>query len=136
MFTRRPRRVVLALLALASAAFVPVALHAQSSGVGTISGTVLDSTGAVVQNATVEITDTYTGASRTVTTTESGDYAAPFLQPGHYEVVVSAAGFGRNDHKDLVLTVGQVLTVDASLTTGGATTEVLVTSQPNIIDTD
>lgn len=135
MFTTRPRR-ALALLALGAVALAPATIHAQSSGVGTISGTVLDSSGAVVQKATVEITDTDTGVSRTVTTNESGDYAAPFLQPGHYEVVVSAAGFGRNDHKDLVLTVGQVLTVDASLTTGGTTAEVQVTSQPNIIDTD
>lgn len=50
MLTTRPRR-VLALLALASTALVPLAVHAQTSGVGTISGTVLDATGAAVQKA-------------------------------------------------------------------------------------
>src|SRR5882762_4362761 len=114
MSITRPRR-ALALLALGVVALAPAAIYAQSSGVGTISGTVLDSTGAAVQKATVEITDTDTGVSRTVTSTDAGEYAAPFLQPGHYEVVVSATGFGRNDHKDLVLTVGQVLSVDATL---------------------
>ncbi|MFL6427127.1 MAG: carboxypeptidase regulatory-like domain-containing protein [Acidobacteriaceae bacterium] len=135
MFAIRPRR-VLALLALASAAFVPPAIHGQTSGVGTISGTVLDSSGAAVQKATVEITDIDTGVSRTVTSNDAGGYAAPFLQPGHYEVIARASGFAQNEHKDLVLTVGQVLTVDLNLTTGGTTSVVQVIGQPNIVDTE
>ena len=135
MFAIRPRR-VLALLAFASAAFVPLAIHGQTSGGGTISGTVLDSTGAAVQKATVVITDTDTGVSRTVTSNDAGGYAAPFLQPGHYEVIATANGFAQNEHKNLVLTVGQILTVDLNLTTGGATAVVQVIGQPNVVDTE
>ncbi len=111
-------------------------VHAQTSGVGTISGTVYDASGAAVPKATVEVRDTDTGVSRALTSNDQGEYAAPFLQPGHYEVIVSAPGFSQNDRNNLVLTVGQVLTVDANLTAAGATSVVQVTGQPNVIDTE
>jgi hypothetical protein len=126
------------LLALAFAApllvFPAMSLHAQSSATGTISGTVTDSTGAVVPNATVLITDTDTGVTRTVTGTGAGAYDAAFLQPGHYEVVVSSSGYGKVDRKNLVLTVGQTLTVNAALSAGATSTEVTVTSESPILD--
>jgi hypothetical protein len=109
-------------------------LRAQSSGTGTISGTVTDSTGAVVAAASVLITDTDTGVTRTVPTSSEGTYVAAFLQSGHYEVVISSAGFGKVDRKNLVLTVGQTLTVDAALGTGSVATEVVVTSESPILD--
>jgi hypothetical protein len=123
-------------LALAAALLMcPVmSLRAQSSGTGSISGTVTDSTGAVVPNANILITDTDTGVSRTVTGTGSGTYDAAFLQPGHYEVVVSGSGFSKVDRKNLVLTVGQTLTVDAALSAGATSTEVTVTSESPILD--
>ena len=65
-------------------------LHAQTAATGTITGTVMDGSGAVVANASVLITDTDTGVTRTVPTTGEGICTATFLQPGHYEVVVSA----------------------------------------------
>jgi len=109
-------------------------LRAQTSGTGTITGTVTDSTGAVVPKIGIVITDTDTGVTRETTTTDAGSYVATFLQPGHYEVMVSGAGFGKFDRKNLTLTVGQTLTVDASLTVGAAATEVTVTSESPILD--
>ncbi len=80
------------LLALASAAvlFVSAAMpsSAQTAATGSISGAVTDKSGAIVPGATVEITDTDTGATRTVTTNSDGSYVVPFLQSGHYEVVL------------------------------------------------
>lgn len=109
-------------------------MHAQSAASGTISGTVTDASGAMVPNATVTITDTDTGVTRQTTTTEAGIYTATFLQPGHYEVVVSGNGFSKVDRKNLVLTVGQTLTVDAALTVGSTATEVTVTGESPILD--
>jgi hypothetical protein len=129
------------LLALAVAALLlvstgsPVAL-AQTSGVGNITGTVTDSTGAAVANATVVVLDTDTGVSRNITTNSDGSYTASFLQPGHYEVIVGSGGFGKVDRKNLVLTVGQILTVDATLPPASVSTDVIVTSETPILDTE
>jgi hypothetical protein len=109
-------------------------LRAQTSGSGTITGTVTDSTGAVVGSATVVITDTDTGVARTVTTNEVGDYLATFMQSGNYEVVIGGGAYGKVDRKNLVLTVGQTLTVDAKLALGATSTEVTVTSESPILD--
>jgi hypothetical protein len=126
------------LLALASAAALLVCpaltLSAQSSGSGTITGTVTDSSGAVVPDASVVITDTDTGVSRTLATSGSGEYVAPFLQSGHYEVVLGGGTFSKVDRKNLVLTVGETLTVDASLPAGSASTEITVTSASPLLD--
>ncbi len=109
---------------------------AQTSGVGNIAGTVTDSTGALVGGATVVITDTDTGISRTLTTTGAGSYTANFLQPGHYEVVLGGGQFSRIDRKNLLLTVGETLTVDAALPAGSVSTEVEVTSASPLLDTE
>ncbi|WP_260736672.1 TonB-dependent receptor [Tunturiibacter lichenicola] len=108
----------------------------QTSGVGNINGTVTDASGATVANAPVIVLDTDTGVSRALTTNADGSYSATFLQPGNYEVIVGGNGFGKVDRKNLVLTVGQILTVDAKLTTASVTTEVVVTSESPLIDTD
>jgi Carboxypeptidase regulatory-like domain len=110
--------------------------HAQTSGVGTISGTVLDASGAVVPNATVVITNIDTQAARSLTSNAAGEYVAPFLQPGHYQIVFGGAGFGKVERSNLLLTVGQVLTLDATLTAGSVNTEVLVTSGTPLVDTE
>ena len=110
--------------------------HAQTSGLGNIAGRVTDSAGAVVAGASVLITDTDTGVSRTITSNKDGDYAANFLTPGHYEVVVSGGSFAKVDRKNLVLTVGEILTVDVALPPASVTTEVMVTSESPLVDTE
>jgi hypothetical protein len=123
-------------LAFAAALFVCPALNldAQTAATGTITGTVTDSSGAIVPKADVVITDTDTGVTRTVATTDAGTYVATFLQPGHYEVVLGGGSFSKVDRKNLVLTVGETLTVDASLPAGSASTEITVTSESPILD--
>jgi hypothetical protein len=127
------------LLALAFAATLllcpATSLRAQSAGTGSITGTVTDNSGAVVSGAAVLITDTDTNVTRAAATTAAGNYVEPFLQPGHYEVVVSSSGFGKVDTKGLILTVGQTLTVDAKLPVGSTSTEVTVTSEALTLDT-
>ncbi len=107
---------------------------AQTSGSGNIVGTITDPSGASVPNATVVVTNTDTGVSRTLTSNGAGLYAANFLKPGHYEVVASAASFGKIDHKNLTLTVGQILTVDAALPAGSVSSAVEVTAAAPILD--
>ncbi|GGA68271.1 hypothetical protein GCM10011507_19720 [Edaphobacter acidisoli] len=125
---------------LAVAAILTLALalpaRAQTSGTGTISGTVTDTTGATVPNAQIIITDTDTGVVRTLTTNGDGIYTATFLQPGHYEVLIGGGAFSKIDRKDLVLTVGQTLSIDAALSAGTVSTQVEVSSEVPILDTE
>jgi hypothetical protein len=112
------------------------AAFAQTSGVGNISGDVTDATGAAVPNATVTIINTGTGITREIRTNGKGEYLVPFLQPGSYEVIATAPGFGKVDRKNLTVNVGQILSVDAILPTGDVSTTVQVTSDMPILDTD
>jgi hypothetical protein len=114
---------------------VTLSAGAQSAGNGAISGTLTDSVGAVIPNATVVITDLDTGASRTVTTNGNGLYSAPFLQPGRYEVVLGGGGFAKVDRKNLVVVVGETLTLDTVLPAASVSTEVTVTSEAPLLDT-
>src|SRR5450755_3814259 len=69
-----------------------VDLQAQVAG-GTISGTVVDTSGRFIANASVSITNTATGINRTVTTNEDGIYIAPNLLSASYELKFAAPGF-------------------------------------------
>ena len=126
----------LSALAFAGTLLVAAALPsaAQTAGLGNITGTVTDSTGAAIPNVSVVVTDTATGVSRTVKTTGAGNYSANFLQPDPYEVVFTATGFSKVDRQNLVVTVGQILTVDAALPAGATSSEVTVTSESPILD--
>jgi len=108
---------------------------AQTSGNGNIVGTVTDPTGAAVAGATVVVTNTDTGVSRTLTANGDGLYAANFLVPGHYEVVASAPSFGKFDRKNLLLTVGEILTINPALPAASVTSAVEVSAETPILDT-
>lgn len=69
--------------------------YAQGGANGTILGTVTDNSGAVVANATVDVTNTATNVTNHTQTTSSGDFTVPFLQPGTYKVTVQATDFRR-----------------------------------------
>ncbi len=109
---------------------------AQTAATGTISGTVTDASGAIVSGATVTIINTDTRATRNLTANSSGEYTSTFLQPGHYEVIISGGGFGKVDRRNLILTVGQTLSIDAALPAAATATEVTVTDASPLIDTE
>ncbi|WP_263417300.1 TonB-dependent receptor [Terriglobus albidus] len=110
---------------------------AQTAATGTISGTITDASGAAVPNTTVVITNTDTGASRTVTTNSDGYFTSTFLQPGHYEVLAGGTGnFGKIARKNLTLTVGQMLTVDSTLPAASVSTDVTVLDVAPLIETE
>ncbi|NYF79217.1 TonB-dependent receptor [Granulicella arctica] len=119
---------------LAFAAVLPS--HAQNAALGNIAGDVRDTAGAVIPGATVVITNVGTGASRTITTNGEGHYAATFLQPGQYEVILGGGSFGKVDQKNVAVTVGGTVTVDATLHTADVTTSVVVTTEAPLIETD
>jgi Carboxypeptidase regulatory-like domain/TonB dependent receptor len=108
----------------------------QTAGTGTITGVVTDTSGAAIPNATVVITNTDTGVSRTIQTNGDGSYTATFLQPGHYEVVLGGGAFGKFDQKEINLTVGRTLALNASLAAASVSSEVIVNAAPPVLDTE
>ncbi|MGB0123308.1 MAG: carboxypeptidase-like regulatory domain-containing protein, partial [Silvibacterium sp.] len=81
---------------------------------GSISGTVRDTTGAVIPGATVQIRNVETGASRTLTSDGEGRYAAPSVPVGSYSVSAAREGFGTQTQTGIRLVVGQSAVVDLS----------------------
>jgi Carboxypeptidase regulatory-like domain len=102
----------------------------------TIVGTVTDPTGAAVPNATITITDTDTGVARSLPTNSDGQYVAPDLIIGHYNVHVKATGFKASEQKNLVLAVGDRTRIDFKLVVGSVQEEVTVEANAVAVQTD
>src|SRR5215470_14800695 len=77
-------------------------LYAQVTS-GTISGIVQDASGAAIQGATVTITDPTVGLTRSVTTSDNGQFSAPGLPPGTYTIKVESQGFKTLETAGIVL---------------------------------
>src|SRR5260370_16768107 len=103
--------------------------EAQVSG-ATLSGVVTDTSGALVPNAAITITNTDTGTTRNLTSNTEGFYSAPNLNPGIYEVKVSAKGFSTTLQKGIVLTVSSEQTFSPVLNVGKFDQIVAVTTPP------
>jgi hypothetical protein len=111
-------------------------LHGQGGGTATILGTVTDSSGAMLPNAKVTITNTANGVAFKTTTTSAGDYSAPSLLPGNYEISVEAAGFQTARTTSLPLGVDQKVRQNIVMKPGAVTQEMEVTAQAVALDTD
>ena len=120
-------------LLLSSLLFAPVKLHSQIVG-GTISGTVLDSAGAVIPGASVVIHNQETGGERRLATDASGAYAAPSIPIGRYTINVTSAGFAPQSRTDVLLTVGQASRIEITLHPGTVAEQVSVTDAPSTVN--
>ena len=119
---------VLAILCLS----IPYVGHAQVTA--TLTGTVQDSTGGVIPNAKVTLTDEATKESRVETTNGAGLYAFPSLVPGTYDLKAAAKGFEAKVVTGIVLNAGDTRTVPAlSLTVGAETLTVTVSATEEMI---
>src|SRR5271169_6451769 len=102
----------------------------------TIVGTVTDPSGAVVPNVAITVTNTETGAIRTIPTNDSGQYAVVDLLIGHYVVKAEAKGFKVAEQKDIVLTIGARIRVDFHMQLGAAQETVTVEANAVQVQTD
>ncbi len=117
-------------------AFSLTSLFAQSTGSGTINGTITDPQNLPIAGAAVTVRNVDTRVERALVTNGAGLYVASFLTPGVYEVVAGKDGFNRVNRKDLPLQVGQTLTIDISLPVKSTATEVTVTGDAPLVDTE
>ncbi len=125
------RKSVLSILAVL-AAFAGNAMAQQS---GQIVGSVRDSSGAVVPGATVTVTETGTGFSRSTVTGADGHYVLPNLRPTEYVITSESAGFRKFSQSGVELLANQSLTVNITLEVGAVTETVSVAASAVQVDT-
>lgn len=128
----RIMRFVLCLTALLA---VPSVLFAQAGATGSILGTVTDSTGAVVPAARVTVTNTATGVQFHTETSSAGDFLAPSLNPGTYNVSAEAKGFSKSVTASFTLAVDQTVRINIALRAGAVSETVQVSAQGVALDT-
>jgi outer membrane receptor protein involved in Fe transport len=105
------------------------------AGLGAISGTVHDASGAAVPGAQVVVTNESKGIKRTMETTDAGVFAAPSLVPAAgYSVIVNKQGFAAYEVKNVQITVGQNVGLDIILQVASASTQVQVEAVAPIVD--
>ena len=105
-----------AAIAIALALFIGT-LQAQST-LGTITGLVTDSSGAVIPNAVVVATNTATRAKAQTVTSSTGNYVIPNLQVGPYEVGVAISGFKTLSRSGINVSSNDNLRIDVTLEIG------------------
>jgi hypothetical protein len=108
---------------------------AQVRTTGQLSGTVVDASGAVVVGATLTVSQQSTGFIRTATTNESGAYVFPALQPGTYQLKVTATGFSEAAYDTVVVGAARTTDLKVELKVGAATETVRVSSQGAVLET-
>jgi hypothetical protein len=107
----------------------------QTGGEGAIQGTVTDSSGAVVSNATITITNAATGIQTVRTSTGAGFFSITPVLPGTYTMQVEANGFRTLVQDNVVVDALQTRGVNPLLEVGSATQTVTVSAAPPVLDT-
>ena len=110
------------------------ALPAAAQAGGAVEGTVTDSVGSVVPNATVTATNVNTGVSTSRTTTSAGFYNINLLIPGKYTITVTAAGFETFKQENFIIDNEHVSGLNAKLKVGVQSETVTVTDTPPALE--
>jgi hypothetical protein len=122
-----------------AACLLPASPVASAQGVGAsadLTGTVTDPLSAAIPNAKITTIDIAKGGQRTVVTDEHGFYRVSGLAPASYRVSVERGGFQTEIVSAVALTVGQTLVLDFRLKLSGVSTEVEVTSELPVVETE
>jgi Carboxypeptidase regulatory-like domain len=133
--TSRKQRVSPFHLVLLAVLLLLTSSGALAQGFGRLSGTVADSTGAVVPGAVVTATQVGTRTKTEVKANNQGDYIFPTLQPTTYELSVTAPGFTSYVQKGILLQADQSVSQNVTLKIGNSAETVTVTSDALQVDT-
>ena len=110
-------------------------LHAQQS-LGSLAGTIADSTGAIVPNATVHAVNNQTAATRSAATSSSGAYSLNDLPIGTYNLTISAPGFNTEQINGIPVQANRTVTQNLRLKAGDVNSTVEVQATPQLDATD
>jgi hypothetical protein len=114
--------------------FLPCLALAQESR-ATLTGTITDSSGSAVPDATVTVRNIETNEETKTTTSTQGTYTIPLLRPGQYNVVIEAPGFKRYSREGVQLQVAQSAAINVTLEVGAVTETVNVTAEAPLLET-
>ena len=120
---------------LLAALVVGTAGRLSAQAIGSIRGTVVDTSQAIINGATVLATNSATGVSRSEVSNQDGIFVFPDLPIGTYQLQISKNGFQTQKHDGIVLLTGQTLDLQLSLSVGSETQSVEVTSAAPLIQT-
>jgi outer membrane receptor protein involved in Fe transport len=101
-----------------------------------VTGRVVDATGAVLPGVAVKITNLDTNQAYPGISNEIGDYTVPYLNPGRYTLEATREGFRAYKHSEFVLAVDQVLRLDFRMEVGATTESITVTDTPVALNTE
>jgi len=110
-------------------------LFAQQATDAVILGSVADARGTAISRATVTVTSAETSAKTVVETDEHGEYRTPPLRIGRYNVIVEAKGFEQFSVSNLLLSIGDVRKIDATLQIGEVSQTVTVSAADTVLTT-
>jgi hypothetical protein len=127
-------RVIVLSLAAATVLHLAVPRAGAQADSGRITGTVTDSAGAAIPNATITLVNPQTGLKLSGSSNGSGELLIPAVPEGTYRATVAAAGF-QTQTQQITITVTQNLTLNFHLPPGAATTTVEVTGAAALVDT-
>ena len=112
---------------------LPGAIFAQEFR-GTISGAVTDASGAAVAGAKIVVTEIRTNTKIETTSENTGQYTAPFLLPGEYDIAARIAGFKEAVRKGIHVGAGEHPVIDIRLEIGDAAQSVQVTAEAPLVN--
>lgn len=115
--------------------FIPALVTSQATYTAQLSGTVTDSSGGVVPNAKVILTDDATNVAVNSVTDDHGTYVFTGLRPAKYTLRIEAENFERAEVKEVVLGVSQQANINVVVRPGSVSSSVTVTTQAPLLDT-
>lgn len=104
------------------------------SGRGTVTGTVMDSSGAIVPDAEITFLNKANGEETKAKTTSTGLYRAPYMEPGTYTVSASVKGFKTAVRDNVQVLLAQTVTLDFTLELGEVTETVNVSAESPLLE--
>ena len=133
MFTKLSSIILIAFVMSACVGFAP-GVYAQAIS-GNLTGSVVDPTGALVPDATIEVTNTGTGIKTTTKTGVDGLYRFNNLPVGNYEINVTASGFAASGLKNVPVELNKTSTANVTMQVAGVSQEVAVVEATSTVDT-
>jgi len=103
---------------------------------GAISGRVTDPSGAVIAGAQVAVINSAMGTRATITTNSEGIYRATLLQPGIYQIEVTAAGFKKLVRNDIEVRVADRLDVNMTMELGAPEQSITITAETPLLNSE
>src|SRR5229473_280032 len=107
----------------------PRAAGQAGAGLAQLNGAVRDESGGFVAKASISLRETETNRTYSAVSNDNGLYVLASLPPGRYELTTEASGFAKSTQTGIVLTVGQVATIDVTVKVASTAEKVTVTTE-------